>query len=125
MTFFELLTNTFYTKKEQVLDSESSQYFNGYMFNRWLSFYSDNLAIFTNDTLNKFGYIFDTDKQSQYSLFFNLIPKLRYKHIKYIKKKKEKIENGEAVPLNQIAKHHFMSSKELQQYVDLAKEIAN
>lgn len=124
MTFFEVLSNTFHTKKVNELDQEGLGFFNGYMISRWLSFYSDNQCIFVNETLNKFGYIFQ-DKQQQYRLFFNLIPRLRFKKIQYIKKKKEQQEKEEKLPMVQVARQMFMSVKELQQYVDLAKTITN
>lgn len=124
MTFFEVLSNTFHTKKVNELDQEGLGFFNGYMISRWLSFYSDSQCIFVNETLNKFGYIFQ-DKQQQYRLFFNLIPRLRFKKIQYIKKKKEQQEKEEKLPMVQVARQMFMSAKELQQYVDLAKTITN
>ena len=124
MTFFEVLSNTFHTKKVNELDQEGLGFFNGYMISRWLSFYSDSQCIFVNETLNKFGYIFQ-DKQPQYRLFFNLIPRLRFKKIQYIKKKKEQQEKEEKLPMVQVARQMFMSAKELQQYVDLAKTITN
>ena len=122
MTFFELISNTFYNKTDDILDSEGSNHFNGYMFNRWLSFYSHAQATFVNDTLNKFGYIF-TDKLQQYRLFFHLIPKLRFKKIAYIKKKKELAEKKDDYPYHILAKQQQLSTRELQNLIELTKQI--
>ena len=88
------------------------------MFNRWLSFYNKELPGFVNETLNKFGSIFD-DKQEAYKLYYYLIPRLKWQRMTYIKKKKK--EEDEVEGLNVIAKNKNISKRELQQYVELEK----
>ena len=120
MNFFQLQNKLFYSKKENagVLDSEGEQAFVPFLFNRWLSFYNKELPGFVNETLNKFGSIFD-DKQEAYKLYYYLIPRLKWQRITYIKKKKK--EEDEVEGLNVIAKNKNISKRELQQYVELEK----
>lgn len=122
MNFFQLQNKLFYSKKENAgeLDSEGEQSFVPFLFNRWLSFYSKELPGFVNETLNKFGNIFD-DKQESYKLYYYLIPRLKWKRISYIKKKKKDKEEIEG--LNNIAKNKNISARELLEYVELEKKL--
>ena len=122
MNFFQLQNKLFYSKKENAgeLDSEGEQSFVPFLFNRWLSFYSKELPGFVNETLNKFGNIFD-DKQESYKLYYYLIPRLKWKRISYIKKKKKDKEEIEG--LNNIAKNKNISARELLDYVELEKKL--
>lgn len=82
--------------------------------------YSKETVGFVNATLNKYCGIFDTDKQKTYKLYYNLIPRLKFKRINYIKKaKKDKDKQEEQDNLKMIAKNNFMSSRELAQYEEL------
>ena len=123
MNFFQLQNKLFYSKKVKAedLDAEGEQAFVPFMFNRWLSFYNNDMSVFTNETLNRFGTIFD-DNQQAYRLYYYLIPRLKWKKIKYIKKKKREAEEEENLEL--IAKNKNISKRELLQYVELAKTFA-
>tara|TARA_R100001224_G_C3991911_1_gene139571 strand:+ start:382 stop:738 length:357 start_codon:yes stop_codon:yes gene_type:complete len=116
MNFFQLQNKLFYSKKEDAgyLDSEGEQAFVPFLFNRWLSFYDNNMCVFTNETLNKFSTIFD-NKQESYKLYYYLIPRLKWKKISYIKKKKKEEEE---VDLSSIAKNKNMSVRELKMYLN-------
>ena len=116
MNFFQLQNKLFYSKKEDAgyLDSEGEQAFVPYLFNRWLSFYDNNMCVFTNETLNKFSTIFD-NKQESYKLYYYLIPRLKLKKFSYIKKKKKEEEE---VDLSSIAKNKNMSVRELKMYLN-------
>ena len=115
MNFFQLQHKLFYSKKVKAedLDAEGEQAFVPFMFNRWLSFYNNDMSVFTNETFNRFGTIFD-DKQQAYKLYYYLIPRLKWKKITYIKKKKEE----EEVDLTAIAKNKNMSVRELKMYIE-------
>ena len=123
MNFFQLQNKLFYSKKDKAedLDAEGEQAFVPFLFNRWLSFYNNDMSVFTNETFNKFSTIFD-DKQQAYRLYYYLIPRLKWKKITYIKKKKKEAEEEENLQL--IAKNKNISKRELLQYVELAKTFA-
>ena len=123
MNFFQLQNKLFYSKKGKAedLDAEGEQAFVPFLFNRWLSFYNNDMCVFTNETFNKFSTIFD-DKQQAYRLYYYLIPRLKWKKIKYIKKKKREAEEEENLEL--VATNKNISKRELLQYVELAKTFA-
>jgi len=123
MNFFQLQNKLFYSKKGKAedLDAAGEQAFVPFLFNRWLSFYNNDMCVFTNETFNKFSTIFD-DKQQAYRLYYYFIPRLKWKKIAYIKKKKNEVEEEENLEL--IAKNKNISKRELLQYVELAKTVA-
>ena len=123
MNFFQIQNKLFYSKKDKAgdLDTEGEQAFVPFLFNRWLSFYNNDMSVFTNETFNKFSTIFD-DKQQAYRLYYYLIPRLKWKKIGYIKKKKKDVAEEEHLQL--IAKNKNISKRELLQYVELAKTFA-
>ena len=120
MNFFQLQNKLFYSKKGKAedLDTEGEQAFVPFLFNRWLSFYNNDMSVFTNETFNKFSTIFD-DKQQAYRLYYYLIPSLKWKKITYIKKKKKEVEEQDHLSL--LAKNKNISKRELLQYVELNK----
>ncbi len=123
MNFFQLQNKLFYSDKSKsadFLDSEGEQSFVPFLFNRWLTMYSKDTVGFTNETLNKYCGIFDTDKQKTYRLYYNLIPRLKFKRINYIKKvKKDKAEQEDLDQLKLIARNKNMSVRELKMYRNL------
>jgi len=128
MNFFQLQNKLFYSKKDVAgdLDTEGEQSFAPFLINRWLAFYSKEMSIFTNETLNKYCGIFE-EKQKMYEMYFYLIPRLRFKKITYIKKtKKEKEtdkEKEEDDKLTMFAKNNHLSKRELKQYIELEKQL--
>jgi hypothetical protein len=120
MNFFQLQNKLFYSNKSkqpEPLDSEGEQAFVPFLFNRWLTMYSKDTVGFVNETLNKYCGIFDTDKQKTYKLYYNLIPRLKFKRINYIKKvKKDKDKQEEFDQLKIIAKNNNMSVREIEMY---------
>ena len=115
MNFFEIQNKLFYSTKTEAeeLDTEGEQAFVPFMFNRWLSFYNNDMCVFVNETINKFSTIFE-DKQQTYKLYYNLIPRLKWKKITYIKKKKTEEEEEN---FNLIAKNKNISVRELKMYM--------
>ncbi len=116
MNFFQLQNKLFYSKKTEAgeLDTEGEQAFVPFLFNRWLSFYNNDMCVFVNETVNRFSTIFD-DKQQTYKLYYNLIPRLKWKKITYIKKKKKEEEE---IDLASIARNKNMSVRELKMYIE-------
>jgi len=123
MNFFQLQNKLFYSdkrKKAEYLDSEGEQAFVPFLINRWLTMYSKDTVSFTNETLNKYCGIFDTDKQKTFRLYYNLIPRLKFKRISYIKKKKkDKDKLDETDQLKMIARNKHISVRELEMYNNL------
>ena len=123
MNFFQIQNKLFYSNKSkqpEPLDSEGEQAFVPFLFNRWLTMYSKDTVGFVNETLNKYCGIFDTDKQKTYKLYYNLIPRLKFKRISYIKKiKKDKEQQDETDQLKMIAKNKNMSVRELEMYKNM------
>ena len=123
MNFFQLQNKLFYSNKSkqpEPLDSEGEQAFVPFLFNRWLTMYSKDTVGFVNETLNKYCGIFDTDKQKTYLMYYNLIPRLKFKRISYIKKfKKDKEKQDETDQLKMIAKNKNMSVRELEIYKNM------
>lgn len=123
MNFFQLQNKLFFSdkrKQPEPLDSEGEQSFVPFLLNRWLTMYSKETVGFVNSTLNKYSTIFDTDKQSTYKFYFNLIPRLKFKKMNYIKKvKKDKEKQEEQDQLKMIAKNNYLSVRELEMYKDL------
>ncbi len=123
MNFFQLQNKLFYSNKSkqpEPLDSEGEQAFVPFLFNRWLTMYSKDTVGFVNETLNKYCGIFDTDKQKTYKMYYNLIPRLKFKRISYIKKvKKDKKNHNETEQLKMNAKNKNMSVRELEIYKNL------
>jgi hypothetical protein len=115
MNFFQLQNKLFYSKKDKAgeLDTEGEDAFVPFLFNRWLSFYNNDMSVFTNETVNKFSVIFD-DKQQSYRLYYHLIPRLKWKKITYIKKKKKQEEE---IDLSAFAKNKNISVRELKHYI--------
>lgn len=119
MNFFQTQNKLFFSKKDDagVLDLEGEQSFVPFLFNRWLSFYGKDTVNFTNETLNKFHSLFES-KQEMYKLYYYLIPRLKFKRIQYIKKKK-KVVDEETDNLALIASNNQISVRELQQYLNV------
>ena len=115
MNFFQLQNKLFYSKKDKAedLDAEGEQAFVPFLFNRWLTFYNNDMSVFVNETLNKFSTIFE-NKQDSYKLYYYLIPRLKFKKISYIKKVKK---DKEEVNLNLLAKNKNISVRELRAYI--------
>jgi len=121
MTFFDMLRNLFFVKRDSSssLDTEEQTHFVPFLLNRWLSFYNKDQCVLVNETINKYTGLFE-DKNDLYKLYFNFIPKLKFKKIEYIKKKKEgKEKEEETYNIALIAKNNNISKREISLYIDL------
>ena len=83
---FNAINRLLYKKGD--VDGDTIHEFTPYMATRYLSFYDKDLLKYANDTVNRYGGVF-SDSVEQFEFFDNVIPKLKYKKIAYIKKKKE------------------------------------
>jgi hypothetical protein len=103
------------------LNCDDESQFSPFMMNRWISFYSPEMCSFINDTCNKYIPIHQT-KQEHYNYYFNILPKLRFKKIAYIKKPKKETDTGEKAP--DIHVPEFMSKREYNNYVEFEKDMS-
>lgn len=121
MNFFQIQNKLFYSKKSRAeyLDDEGERAFVPFLINRWLSFYSNDTINFINETLNKYAGLFE-DKQKQYRLYYNLIPRFKYKRVQYIKKKKKDADDEiDETQLALIARNNNISVRELKSYLTM------
>jgi len=56
--------------------------------------YSKEINEYVNETSNKYWNLFD-DKLNQYNYLYNLLPRLRFKRLNYLKKIKKEKKNKE------------------------------
>lgn len=84
---FNAINHIFFDKNKEMTNELLGE-FTPYMVTRYLSFYDDDLLNYANETVNKYGSIFESDEE-RFRFFENVIPKLKKKHIKYITKKRK------------------------------------
>jgi hypothetical protein len=114
--FFPLLKSLF-TKKQCDI-TPTSENFNTFLATRYLSFYHPSLCEILNESINKFkiNAMFN-DPQEGYNFLKALIPKLPYKHIKYIKKEAVKKQREKAIPdesISKLANYLEISTREVR-----------
>ena len=114
MTIFDYIGSIINTKKKIELNCDDESQFSIYMINRWLSFYSNDVSNYVNETCNKYANLFST-KQEQYDFLYHVLPKLKFKKINYLKKvKKEDKEEKEKPYIPE-----FMSRAEYERNLEL------
>lgn len=101
--FYPLLKSIF-TKKDCDI-TPCADNFNVYLATRYISFYHPSLCEVLNESINKFkiNSMFN-DPEEGYKFLKALIPKLPYKHIKYIKKESVKNQRDKNISDEAIAK---------------------
>lgn len=117
MNLFEVLNSLLFSKKKIEINLEDENVFIPYMINRWVSMYNGDLAVFVNNFFNK-SLPFES-KDGYFAYYYNLIPKLKFKRLAYIKKTK-KDTDSEPLP-----KREFLSEREMSMYVDLMSKEHN
>ena len=118
MNIFDLFKELFFKiKTVDCRNSEGMQLFIPFMINRWLSFYSKAQTLFVNECLNKYSNVID-DKMQMYNMYYNLIPKMHFKKIPYVKKVKDNPEK-EIEHLALIASNLNISTREIKQNIEI------
>lgn len=105
------------TKLEE--DVETEKEFVPYMTQRWLSFYSNQFAQIVNSSTNVLWKSIE-DKQTWYKLFTGIIPRSRFRGIKYIKKNKEgkaKLKLDKEM-VTYLAQRFEMSESQIREYLE-------
>jgi hypothetical protein len=109
------------TDKKNILsgDCELEKEFSPYMTQRWLSFYSPQFTQIVNNSSNVLWKAID-DKQMWYKLFMGIIPKSKFKSIKYIKKTKEEKSNMKIDKdmVKYLAERFELSEREITSYLE-------
>ena len=118
MTIFDYINSTLFLKSKIDMNCDDESQFSLYMLSRWCSFYSKEVANYVNQTLNHYGNLYTT-KQEQYDFSFNILPKLKFKRLAYIKKTKKSSDENELpiVP-------EFCSLREYNNNVELLKTLS-
>lgn len=94
MTIFQYLNSLLFSKKKIDMNCDDESQFNLFMINRWSSMYSKEINEYVNETSNKYWSLFD-DKLNQYNYLYNLLPRLKFKRLNYLKKIKKEKKNKE------------------------------
>ena len=111
MTIFDFLNNILHDKKQSELDLSDYNVYSPYIINRFLSQYNKDVCYIINHTVNKHcdG---NLDKEFHYKFLTNVLPKLKKKFIRYIKKKKEDKKPN----YDKCASLHEISKREVDLY---------
>jgi len=118
MTVFDYIGSIINSKNKIELNCDDESQFSIYMINRWLSFYSNDVSNYVNETCNKYANLFST-KQEQYNFLYNVLPKLKFKKINYLKKlKKEDKEEKSVVYIPE-----FMSKAEYEKNLEFLNSL--
>ena len=122
---FDFIKDILYEKKGDLLDNPDNHIeFQPYMLQRWMSMYSPDMAKIINLTTHRLDPIYN-DKNEWYKALLTIIPKGKFKRIKYIKKNKQKIptesdkERQRVIGL--IAKNKQISRREVEFYIKECK----
>jgi hypothetical protein len=120
MNIFDQLRDIITDKQNKLEeDCEYEKDFTPFMVQRWLSFYSTQFAQVINYSSNILWRAID-EKQMWYKLFLGVIPKTKFRSIKYIKKNKEKtsIRKIDKEIVTYLAERFELSKKEVQAYLE-------
>ena len=117
MTIFDYLNSILFSKDKLELNCDDESQFSVFMVNRWSSFYSKEIAEYINQTSNVYTGIY-TSKQEQYDFLYNILPKIKFKRLNYVKKIKKEDKDVETVIIPE-----FYSEREYKNNVEFAKII--
>lgn len=116
---FEYLNRILFKTKNTSTESlnENSD-FQPYIIHRWCSMYSPEVAVLLNQTSNLHWPGLQNNTE-WFNYLYTVIPKTKFKHISYIKKKKEAALKKEQKQALQIISNKLeISSREVNLYVE-------
>lgn len=123
-TIFDYINSLLYTKKKIDINIEDKSFIL-YLFNRWVSMYSPELCYYVNETLNKRLYEIFPNINEQYNYAYNILPKMHYKKINYIKKLKSNNDKSKLEKEHNTVKSYAdnleLSQREIELYLDMSK----
>ena len=108
-SFFDFVNNIAFDKEQLDINITDSQLYSAYITNRYITFLNNESAVLINNTINRYGLVFNNE--AHYNFLFNLIPKVRRKFIRYVKK--EKVDKTD---FELLSKRHELSRREIQLY---------
>ena len=108
--FFDFVTNILFEKNKIDVDITSAQLYSPYIVNRYITFSDKQFTFLINNSVNKFGAIFNTNIE-HYNFLHVLIPKTKRKYINYTKKVKRDKEIYE-----RVCKQYELSQREVDLY---------
>jgi hypothetical protein len=113
---FDHINKILYKPKESNFTHIEGE-FQPYLIQRWCSMHSPQIANLINETSNKVWTIMDSN-QMWYDYLNVVIPKVQYKKISYIKKKKEESKKDSKEAIQIVANSLEISVREVNQYVE-------
>lgn len=118
--FFPLLKSIFTKKNCGIIPNNDN--FNIYLAARYISFYHPSLCEILNESINKFKInTMFTDAEDGYKFLKAIIPKLPYKHIKYIKKESVKNQRNKNISdesIYKVANYLEISTREVRHILE-------
>ena len=108
-SFFDFVNNIAFDREQLDINITDSQLYSAYITNRYITFLNTESALLINNTINKYGQVFNNE--THYNFLFNLIPKVKRTFIRYVKKKKVDKKDFEL-----LSKRHELSQREIQLY---------
>jgi len=118
VTIFSQLKDIIQTKSGKLLDDmQTYNDFQPYIVSRWLSMHSNVYTYVLNETTNRL-YPAIQNKDMWYKLLTSIVPKDKYRYIKYIKKeKKEKHADEDTIAF--LATNLRLSKREIKEYIQI------
>ena len=113
MTIFDFLNDILFTKKDKLTNVDDESQYNQYLVNRWVSMYSPECAQYINNTVNWLYSVFD-NKRDHYKFLKCILPRVKYRHIPYIKKVKPEKAEDDTNNIELLAKSLELSQKEVK-----------
>lgn len=118
VNFFEFLQDLIFFKKKSSLSNIEEGMTSSFLMNNWLSGYTPEFACFINETSNKYSGVFSSDKHRLYNFYFNVIPKLKIKKLKYPKKETNKDKEKFNTQIKFLAENLELSQREIKYLID-------
>lgn len=84
MNIFDIIDGIAFSKKQATTQAEDEKSYQPFLVNRWLSMLDGNAAKIVNETMNRYGQVFNTEEQ--YNFLLNVLPRYKKQRINYIKK---------------------------------------
>ena len=106
---FDIINNVAFDNYSIDINIADGQLYSPYITNRYLTFVNPTISHLINNTVNKYGLVFNSAEH--YKFLFSLIPKTKRKFIRYVKKKKQDKKTFE-----RLSNHLEISQREIELY---------